>query len=160
MDRRQHVRQHVLGPVLGLASEQVNLCLAPLTLGNVSGDFRCTDDFAATILDGGDRQGNIDQAFVLALTNGFIVVYTFAIPDAVEDSGLLVTAIWWKQNRDGLADDLFSEVAENSFSALVPAGDCAIEAGTYDCIVTGLDDGSEPPGPFLSFAQHAFDLHT
>ena len=63
MYRRQHVRQHVLSPVLGLASEDVNLCLAPLALGNVSGDFRCTDDFAASILDGGEPSGKYQSGF-------------------------------------------------------------------------------------------------
>ena len=51
MYRRLHGRQHVLGPMFGLASENGDLRLATLALGNVAGDFRRADDFAFRILD-------------------------------------------------------------------------------------------------------------
>jgi hypothetical protein len=39
MHRRLHGRQNVLGPVLRLASEDDDLLLAPLALGDVAGIF-------------------------------------------------------------------------------------------------------------------------
>src|SRR5262249_22069423 len=44
---------------------------------------------------------------MLALTNGFIMVDALTASDAFENSRLLVVAVWWNQNQEGLADDLF-----------------------------------------------------
>ena len=46
---------------------------------------------------------------MLALTNGFIMVDALTASDAFENSRLLVVAVWWNQNQEGLADDLFSQ---------------------------------------------------
>ena len=87
MHRRLHGRQHVLGPVLGLASENGDLRLATLALGNVAGDFRRADDFAFRILDRRNGQRNIDPASVLAHTNGFIVLDALTASDTFENRG-------------------------------------------------------------------------
>ncbi len=76
--------------------------------------------------------------------------------DAFENSRLLVVAVWWNQNQEGLADDLFSQVAENPFRPLVPTCDDAIKVFAYDCVIAGLDDGCEPAGLLLTFAQRSF----
>ena len=52
MHGRLHGCQHVLGAMLGLASENGDLRLATLALGNVAGDFRCADDLAVGSLTG------------------------------------------------------------------------------------------------------------
>ena len=50
-DGRLYGRQHILGPMLGLASETGNMLFATLALGYVAGNFRCADDFAGRISD-------------------------------------------------------------------------------------------------------------
>ena len=103
MHRRLHGRQDVLGPVLGLASEDSDLRLVTLALGNVAGDFRRADDFAFRILDRRNGQRNIDRLPSLRYSNGFIVLDALAAPDTFENLGLLVMPVRRNQNRDRLA---------------------------------------------------------
>jgi hypothetical protein len=79
-----------------------------------------------------------------------------AAPNTFENRWLLLKPVGRYEDRDRLADDLFGEVAENPLCTLVPACDDAIKVFAYDCVITGLDDGCEPAGLLLTFAQRSF----
>src|SRR5262245_62803252 len=81
-----------------------------------------------------------------------------AAPHTFKDRRLLIAPVQRNQNGDGLADDLLARIAIYPFRALVPACDDAIEVLAYDCIITRLDNRSEPSGLLLAFAQRSFDL--
>jgi len=63
---------------------------------------------------------------------------------AFENDLLLMETLRRDQDGYRLADDLVSEVAEDTLCTLVPACDDAIEVLTYYCIIAGLDNGGEP----------------
>ena len=69
-----HGCQHVLGPVLSLASEDGDLRVASFALRNIARDLRRTDNDAFGIFHRRYRERNIEQAAVLALTDRFIMV--------------------------------------------------------------------------------------
>jgi hypothetical protein len=60
MHRRLHSRQHVLGPVFGLAGEDGDLRFSPFALGDIAGNLRRADDFVVNIPNGRNRQRDLD----------------------------------------------------------------------------------------------------
>jgi hypothetical protein len=62
--------------VLCFPSQGRDLLLSPLLLRNIPRDFRCADDIAAGVFNGGDGQRNEDQAAVLASPNRLEVIDT------------------------------------------------------------------------------------
>src|SRR5262245_51544444 len=132
MHRRLYSRQHVLGPVFGLTGEDGDLRFAPFALGDIAGNFRRADDFAVKILNGRNRQRNVDQASVLALANSLIMLDALTAPNTFENRWLLVMPVGRNQDRDRLADNLFGQVAENPLRTPVPACDDAIKVYAYD----------------------------
>src|SRR5262245_63867348 len=141
--RRLHGCQQVLGPVLGFASQDRDLRVGPLALGNVAGDFRRADNFAFRILYGRDRQRNVNPAPLLALANSLMLLDPLAAPHTFKDRRLLIAPVQRNQGGDGPADDLLARIAKYPFRALVPACDDAIEVLAYDCIITRLDIRTE-----------------
>src|SRR5262249_10621058 len=99
-----------------------------------------------------------DQVSVLTSANGFIMIDAVASADALDNYGLFMVAFRWNQDRHRFADDLFGEIAKEPLGTLVPAGNEAIEILADDCIIAGLDDGSEPPELLPAFAQRCFRL--
>jgi hypothetical protein len=75
--------------MLGFASEHGNMPVDPLSLRNVSGDLCSTDYLASGVFDGRDRQRNINQAAILAATNGLIMVDARQTTNSAEDYPLL-----------------------------------------------------------------------
>src|SRR6267154_5857422 len=65
-------------------------------------------------------------------------------PDTPDNYGLLRVALRWNQDTHRPPDDLLSRVAEQSLRALVPTCDDTIEVLAYYCVITELDNGSEP----------------
>ncbi len=84
--------------MLGLAREIDDLRLAPFVLSYVASDFRCADDFALSISDWRNGQGNVNQTPILALPNGFIVFDALAAPNSLHDRLFLFLAIGRNQN--------------------------------------------------------------
>ena len=50
-------------------------------------------------------------------------------------------SLLWNQNRDGLADYLFGQIAKDTFCALVPCHDDAVKVFADDGIIGGFDNG-------------------
>src|SRR5262249_24340165 len=134
MHRRLHFCQHILGSVFGFVSEYSKLGFAPFAVGNVSG------------------------ASVLAPANCFTMFDAFTASNTLANSKLLILSSPRHQERQRFSDGLFGRIAEEPLCALVPGYDDAIEALTYDRIITGLDNGSELSEPLLTFAQRSFHL--
>jgi hypothetical protein len=88
----------------------------------------------------------------------FIMIDAVAATYAFENDLLLMVTLWRDQDGYRLADDLLSEVAEESLCTLVPACDDAINVLTDYRVITELDNGSEPPEPLPTFAQLLLDL--
>jgi hypothetical protein len=108
--------------------------------------------FKPLIFDRRHCHRNIDQAPVPAPTSGFIIVNAIIVPDTFENCVILTLPFRRRQDGHRFADSLLGKIAEKLLGALVPACDDAIEVLAYDCIVTELDDGSEPPD-FTRLAQ-------
>src|SRR5579871_1973560 len=85
-----HVRQQVFRAVFGLASKNRNLRLASLALSNVAGDLGSADHFAFRTSHRGNGQRDVDQASILALTHGLIMLDAITALDAYEKCILLM----------------------------------------------------------------------
>src|SRR6266700_898702 len=72
------------------------------------------------------------------------MIDALSAPNAIDDRVLLVETITRNQDRNRLADDTLGHVAKQPFGSAIPAGDDPVEIDAEDCIVGGLDDGSEP----------------
>ena len=81
--------------MLGLAREIDDLRLAPFVLSYVASDFRCANDFALSVSDRRNGQGNINQAPILALPNGFIMFDALAAQDSLNERLFFFLAIGW-----------------------------------------------------------------
>src|SRR5215467_11626599 len=79
-------------------------------------------------------------------------------PDTLMNYVLLAFALPRDQDSRRLADDLFSQIAEEPLRTLVPTGDDAIEVLAYNCVITELDNGGEPAELLPTFAQRLLDL--
>src|SRR5579871_440063 len=86
------------------------------------------------------------------------MIDALAVPDVPEDEVLLLMALRWDQNGDRFADDLISEVAEDSLRTLVPARYDAIEVLAYYRVITGLHDSGVPPRLLPTLAQCGFGV--
>ena len=79
--------------MLRLSREIDDLRLAPLALSYVASDFRCADDFALSVSDRRNGQGNVNHFPMLALPNGFIVFDALAAPNSLQDRFFLLLVI-------------------------------------------------------------------
>jgi len=123
LDGSEHVRKQILASMLGLTSQGGNLLLTSLLRADVSRDLRSSNDLSVGALDGRNGQGNDDQAAIFALPNRLEMVDTLPSPDPCQNRSFFILPVFWNHDCDGLADRLFRRVAENSFSAPVPARD-------------------------------------
>ena len=76
-----------------------------------------------------------------------------AMANAIEDSRLFVLVIFRDQDRNRLANDFLGRVAEQPFSAAIPAHDHAIEILADDRIVGIRDNGGKLLLDMLSAAM-------
>src|SRR4029077_15174334 len=81
-------------------------------------------------------------------------------PDTLENNVLLILAVEWDQDGHRFADNLFRQIAKEPLRALIPTRDDAIEVLAYYCVITELDNRSEPPKLLPTFAQRLFHLIT
>ncbi len=65
-------------------------------------------------------------------------------PDTLENYVLLILALPWNQDGHRFADGFFGQIAKEPLRAPVPTRDDAIEVLAYYCVITELDNGSEP----------------
>ena len=101
-----HRRQRILERCLISAMRSCCCFLRTSAFGNVSSNLRGAHDPAIGILDRRDGQRDLDQAPILAPSEGFVTVDTLAVTDALENFRFLLEAIQWNQNRDRFANDL------------------------------------------------------
>ena len=85
MDGRLHNRQQIPASMFGFPGESGDLLLAPLLLGNISRDFRRSNDFAFGILDRGNRQRDYNQTPMLAPPDRFKMFDTLSAPYPVQN---------------------------------------------------------------------------
>ena len=143
--------------MLGFQSKCGDELIAALQIRDVSGDFRGAYDLALSIFDRRDRQRNVNQATVFTLANCFIMVDPLAAPDTFKNRGFLIKPFGRNENCDRLTDRFLSRIAKDPLSALVPTLNDAVEVLRYDRVVTGFDNGSNPPKLIVTFAQCGFD---
>jgi hypothetical protein len=86
------------------------------------------------------------------------VINAFASPHSLEDSRFLIDTIRRNQDCYRLANGLFGRIAEQSFSAAIPACDGAFQVLSHYGIVGRLDDSGEMGGgQFSILASCDFD---
>src|SRR5947209_2760422 len=90
---------------------------------------------------------------MLASSNCFEVIYSFAAPDARQYIPLFVLSIVRNHNHNWLADRLFGGETEHALRPAIPTRDYPIEILADDSIVTGFNDRGQRAQSFLcSFA--------
>ena len=122
------------------------MCLPLLALGDVAGDLRGADDLAVVTPERRDRQGNRNQASILAPANRFVMFDALATLDALDHLALLVPPIRRDQDGNALAYDFFGHVAEEPRCRRVPRGEDTIEILAHDRIAGRFHDGCDPLG--------------
>jgi hypothetical protein len=103
-----------------------------------------------------NRQRNLDQSAVLPLANGFKMIDAIIAQDTVKNRVLLVFMLRWDEDGHRLANGLLGQIAKEPLRALIPARGDGIKVRAYYCVITGFDNGSEPPKLLPAFAQRRF----
>ena len=98
-----------------------------LALGDVSDDFRRSDNLAMTVFDWRDGQRNVDQRSIFPLPHRLEMFGPLSSFEPFQNFRFLTQAVRRDDNRDGLAHYLGGSVAENPFGPLVPSGDDPIQ---------------------------------
>src|SRR6478736_6439472 len=78
--------EQVLGPMVDLLQQPLDLLLRPLPLGDVMRDLGDADDVAGVVEDWREGDGDLDRATVLADTHRFVVLDPLAAADACQKS--------------------------------------------------------------------------
>src|SRR5690349_5638704 len=71
------------------------------------------------------------------------MVDTLSPPDARQNLTLFALPVSRNQNRNRSTNRLFGSVAEDALSTAIPACNGAVEIFSYNCVVTGFNDGCE-----------------
>jgi hypothetical protein len=90
MHHSPHLCQQVPSPVFGFSSENNNLGLGSLVLGDISGGLYRTDDLPCGTADRRDDQRNINQPSVFASTNGLKIIHPVTAPHTLENCILFI----------------------------------------------------------------------
>ena len=77
---------------------------------------------------------------------------SLSAPNSLKNHIFFMVLVWRNQKRDRLTDRFFGRIAKQSLCAFVPTCNDAVEVLAYDCVITGIDDGREPPKPLFGFA--------
>src|SRR5262249_44196505 len=118
--------KNIIGSMLSFPSERDGVLVIPFTLRNVPGDFRRPYDLAVSISDGRDHQRNIDQAPILVLADGFVVVNALPGLDTAKNRVFLIMPLRRNVNCNVLADDFFGGIAKEPLCGLVPTRNDAL----------------------------------
>src|ERR1700675_4330161 len=78
------------------------------------------------------------------------MVGPLALLQAFNNRSFFVTTVEGNNQGDILADRFFRSIAEQSFCALIPTGDYAIQIFAHNRIVRRFHDGSQQTGRLLS----------
>src|SRR3546814_17166551 len=119
------------------------MLLGPAPLGDVARDLRRADYPAVAVLDRRYRQGNVDQAAVLAPAHGLEMLDALATPDPPQDLRFLVQPLLRQQDGDRPAARLVLREAEQPLGTGVPTHDRAVQVLRQDGVLGRLDKRSE-----------------
>src|SRR5208337_1171112 len=108
----------------GLDGEQA---FGAFAMGEVADDFGGTHDVTGVILDGGNRERDVEKTAVLMLAERFEMFDAFTAREALADGDFLGLEAWGKEDGDGAADDFLGTIAEEAFGAGIPGLDDAVE---------------------------------
>ena len=117
--------------------------------GNVPCNLRCGNDPPARVLDGRDRQGNLDQLSILVPPYRLIVIDALAAPDPFQYPRFFVVPVRGNKQCDVLADDFVPCVTEDLLRLAVPARDDAVQGLAHNRVVRGGNDCSKASAGFL-----------
>lgn len=117
--------------------------LLPLSLGNVTRDFRCAYDLACFIPDGRYGKRNIQQAAILGSPDGVEVLNALATLYQRKYFWLFIEPVGRKKNVNGFSDYFFGLVAENALGRRIPAGDDAFEGFADNGVLRRIDNGGK-----------------
>src|ERR1700674_3642990 len=98
---------------------------------------------ARSILDRRNRKGQIDQGSVLTHADSLEMIDALASSEPSNNLRFFVPSILGNDQSDVLAHGLFAGVAEQSFRALVPTRDDAVECLADDGVVGGIHNSSQ-----------------
>src|SRR5208337_4881600 len=124
----------------GLDGEQA---FGAFAMGEVADDFGGTHDVTGVILDGGNRERDVEKTAVLMLAERFEMFDAFTAREALADGDFLGLEAWGKEDGDGAADDFLGAIAEEAFGAGIPGLDDAVEVTPNDGVFGGNHDGGE-----------------
>lgn len=131
------------GAVFHLAQKQFLLLLHAFSFGDVAGDLRGADHAAFPILDRRHSDRQIDEASVLALPDGLVVLQAVSASNFFQDRRLFVEPIGRNEDSDRPADGFSCTEAEEALRSLVPARDDPVEVFADDGVVGRFYDRYE-----------------
>ena len=126
--------------------------------GHIAGDLGNADDMSIRVFDGGNGDGNIQGASVLADADRFKMIDPLPAAELLQDFGFFIKTVRREQDGDGLADHFLGGVAEHSLGGLIPTSDDAVEVFADDGVVGGGDDRLEPAFQFDGLGDVAGDF--
>src|SRR4029453_7055299 len=109
------------------------LCM--LLIRNVSGDLRCANDSAVSVMNGGDRQRDIQTFARLGHSHGFVVLDTLSTTYPAENMGLLLYRFGRNQHRNRSANRFGRTVSEEALRRRIPRLDDTLQIFTDDRVV-------------------------
>src|SRR6476646_2700148 len=93
------------------AHEGFALLFEFFALADITGNGRCSDNGAATVLDGGNRHGNGQRASVLVHTRRLVVLHTLSPVNALHDITKFTLAIRREEEGNRLTHDVLGAIA-------------------------------------------------
>src|SRR4029453_13321225 len=136
--------EQVSNGVLGGAS-----AIGSNALGNVTRNFRRSDNMPPLFLGGGNGQRNVERGAVLSAVYRLVTNDTLAPADPFHNFPLFTLAIRRDQNADRFARNFSSRGAKEPFRFFVPTRDRLIEIDTYDRVSGGPNDRSQAAVSFF-----------
>src|SRR5207237_7051431 len=94
-------------------------------------------------VDWRDRQRDIHRHAAFSEPNRVEMLHYLACAEPFEDVLFFLLAVWGQELGNGMSDDLFRPIAENTFRAPVPALDDSVERLPDNRVTRGFDDGRE-----------------
>ncbi len=133
----------VVGGVHDRAEEQRST-LGLQALSDITRDLRGSDNVPASIFDGRDGQGDIEQTSIFAPAFRLEMLNPLAPPEPRENVQLfLLTIRRNEQSRHWLPNRFGRRVPEQTLRTLVPTGNDSIQIFTDDRVVGGVHDRAE-----------------
>src|SRR5665809_127016 len=114
--------------------------LGQFALGNVSSNFRGTNDLAVEVFHRRNSDGHMDEPSILALPDGVERGNTFPSSEPLNYLSFFFISIQWHQKCDRSADGLLSRVTENALSASIPTRDNAVQSFAENRVIRRFDN--------------------